>query len=94
MKSSGVKNMQQILDYAITTKRFVGGLGKLQKNGSVSKLNGQVFKRKTTKKGDEYIVLDNFLHPPRKGSTKRWQIVLLKNLISFNENGWKHNKVA
>ena len=93
-KTNGVKNMQQILDYAITSKRFIGGFGKLKKDGSIAKLNGQIFKRSTTKKGDEYVVIDNFLRPAKKGSKKSWQMVLLKNLITLNENGWQHKKVA
>lgn len=89
-RNNNAKNMREIIDYAIKTKRFVGGLGQLKKNGRIMKLNGQVFKRKTGKNGEEYVIIDNFLHISRKGSKKRWQMVLLKNLISFNENGWSH----
>ena len=89
-----VKNMHDIIDYAIKSKRFIGGLGRLKKNGKVSKINGQVFARKTSKAGNEYVIIDNFLGKPREGTKKRWQMVLLKNLVSFNENKWAHKKVA
>ena len=87
-----VRNMHDIIDYAIKSRRFVGGLGRLKKDGTIKKINGQVFARKTSKVGNEYIIIDNFLGTPRKGEKKRWQMVLLKNLISFNENGWQHKK--
>lgn len=93
-KNNNAKNMREIIDFAIKTKRFVGGLGKLKKNGRIVRLNGQIFKRKTGKSGEEYVVIDNFFHTPRKGTTKRWQMVLLKNLISLNENHWRHTRVA
>lgn len=90
-----VRNMHDIIDYAIKSKRFVGGLGRLKKDGRIVRLNGQVFARKTSRAGNEYVVIDNFLGNPRKGTKKRWQMVLLKNLVSFNENGWSHvRKVA
>lgn len=89
-----VKNLFDIVDYAIASKRFVGGLGRLKKDGSIVKLNGQVFERKTTKSGNEVILIDNFLGKPRKGQKKRWQLVLMNNLVALNENGWRHNKVA
>lgn len=86
--------MFDIVDYAIKTKRFVGGLGRLKKDGSVVKINGQVFQRKTTKNGDEVILIDNFLGKSRAGQTKRWQLVLMSNLVALNENGWRHTKAA
>lgn len=88
------EGMYEIVDYAIKSKRFVGGLGRLKKDGSIVKLNGQIFERKTTKKGDEVILIDNFLGKPRKGQTKRWQLVLLENLVALNENKWKHTRAA
>lgn len=92
MKEKGkrVKNIHEIIDYAIKSKRFIGGLGKLQKNGQVKKINGQVFARKTSKAGNEYVLIDNFLGTLRPGQNKRWQMVLLKNLMMLNENGWTH----
>lgn len=89
-----LSNLYDIVDYAIKTKRFVGGLGRLKKDGSIVKLNGQIFDRRTTKSGDEVLLIDNFFGKARKGSTKRWQLVLLKNLVALNENGWKHTKAA
>lgn len=89
-----VENMFDVIDYAIKTKRFVGGLGRLKKDGSIAKINGQVFERKATKSGDQLIVIDNFLGKARKGETKRWQVVLLKNIVAFNENHWRHTKAA
>lgn len=85
-----VKNMYDIIDYAITSKRFIGGLGKIEKDGSIRKLNGQVFRRYTTGKGKEVVVIDNFLGTRRKNQKKRWQMILLDNLISLNENSWSH----
>lgn len=87
-----IKNIFPAIDYAIKTKRYVGGMGKLKKDGTIVKLNGQVFERKTTKDGEEIILMDNFLARPRKGTTKRWQIVLVRNIVSFNENKWLHTK--
>jgi len=89
-----VKNMYNIIDYAIKSKRFIGGLGKIEKDGTISKINGQIFKRYTTKQGKEVVVIDNFLGKSRKGQTKKWQMVLLKNLIALNENSWRHSKVV
>lgn len=89
-----IKNMFEIVDYAIKSKRFVGGLGRLKKDGSIVKLNGQIFERKTTKSGDEVILIDNFLGKPRKGQKKRWQLVLMDNLVALNENHWRHTKAA
>jgi hypothetical protein len=86
------ENLYDIIDYAIKTKRFIGGLGRLKKNGTVVKINGQIFERKTTKSGDEVILIDNFLGKPRKGQKKRWQLVLIKNILSLNENHWLHTR--
>lgn len=89
-KGRRVKNIHEIIDYHIKSKRFIGGLGRLKKDGRIVELNGQVFARKTSKAGNEYILIDNFLGKKRKDGKKRWQMVLLKNLISFNESGWSH----
>lgn len=89
-----IRNMFDIIDYAIKSKRFVGGLGRLKKDGSIVKLNGQVFERRTTANGDEVILLDNFLGHYRKGHKKRWQLVLVNNLVAFNENHWRHTNAA
>lgn len=89
-----IKNMFDIIDYNITTRRFIGGLGRLKKNGTIKKINGQIFERRTTKTGKEVILIDNFLGTPRKGSKKRWQLVLVDNLVALNENSWLHSKVA
>jgi len=89
-----INNMFEIVDYAIRTKRFVGGLGRLKKDGTIVRLNGQIFERRTTKKGDEVILIDNFLGKPRKGQKKRWQLVLMNNLVALNENHWRHTKAA
>ena len=74
-----VRNMHDIIDYAIRSKRFIGGLGRLKKDGKIKRINGQIFSRKTSKAGNEYVVIDNFLGTPRSGTKKRWQMVLLKN---------------
>lgn len=87
-----VRNMHDIIDYHIRSKRFIGGLGRLKKNGNIKKINGQVFSRKTSKAGNEYIIVDNFLGNPRENTKKRWQMILLKNLVRFNENKWSHVK--
>ena len=60
-----VRNMHNIVDYAIKSKRFIGGLGRLKKDGKIKKINGQVFARKTSKAGNEYILVDNFFGEPR-----------------------------
>jgi len=83
-------NISEILDYAIRTKRFVGGLGRLKKDGNIKKLNGQVFSRKRTKSGDEVVLIDNFFGKRRPNTTKRWQLVLVKNIVELNENKWSH----
>jgi hypothetical protein len=94
IKEKKMDNMYNIVDDAIKTKRFVGGLGRLKKDGTIVKLNGQVFQRKTTASGDEVLLLDNLLGSPRGKNKKRWQMVLMSNLVAFNENGWKHAKAA
>jgi len=91
-KGLRVRNIHEIIDYHIRTKRFVGGLGRLKKDGRVVQINGQIFNRITSQAGNEYIIIDNFLGKKRNGTKKRWQMVLLKNLISLNENGWSHIK--
>lgn len=87
-----INNMFSIIDHAIRTKRFVGGLGRLQRDGTIKKLNGQIFQRRTTRNNEQIIVMDNLLGNRRAGQNKRWQIVLVKNLVSLNEEGWKHSK--
>jgi len=89
-----IKNMFNIIDHAIESKKIIGGLGRLKKDGSIVKLNGQIFQRKTTKNGDEVVLIDNFLGKPRKNQKKRWQLVLVDNLIALNECNWRHSKVA
>lgn len=89
-----ISNMFEMIDYAIKSKRFIGGLGRLKKDGSIVKLNGQVFERKKTKDGNVVILIDNLLGSPRKGQKKRWQLVLMDNLVALNENNWKHTKAA
>lgn len=90
IKGKRVRNLHEIIDYHIKSKRYVGGMGRLKKDGRIVKLNGQIFARKTGRDGNEYILIDNFLGKRRGKGKKRWQMVLLKNLISFNENGWSH----
>ena len=87
-------SISQAVNEAIRTKRFVGGLGRLKKDGSIVPLNGQIFDRRTTKSGDEVVLIDNFLGQLRKGQKKRWQLVLMKNIVALNENKWRHSKVA
>lgn len=87
-------NINSILDYAIKTKRFVGGLGKVQKDNSIRKLNGQIHSRITTKTGKDAILIDNLLGNKRKGTKKRWQLVLTDNLRTLAENHWTHVRKA
>ena len=94
IKGKGNKNIHEILDYNMKTRRFVGGLCKVEKDGSIRKLNGQIFAKKTTKSGLECIVMDNFLGQKRKGETKRWQMILTKNILELNEHQWSHKKLA
>lgn len=93
-KGKGNRNIHEILDYNLKTKRFVGGLCKIEKDGSICKLNGQIFAKKTTKNGLEVIVVDNFLQQKRKGEVKRWQMILTKNILELNEHQWSHKKVS
>lgn len=94
MAKSSYYSITDAIDEAIRTKRFIGGLGLLKKDGSIVRLNGQVFERRTTKAGHEVILLDNFFGNIRKGQKKRWQLVLLNNLVALNENKWRHTKAA
>lgn len=94
MANRSNKNMHEIIDYAIKSKRFIGGLGRLEKDGTISKINGQILSKRTTRNGDVIITIDNFLGKRRKGQKKRWQTVLVKNLVAFNENHWRHTRVA
>ena len=87
-----ITNMNAIIDSAIRTKRFVGGLGRLQRDGTISKLNGQIFQRRTTRAGKEVILVDNLLGNQRAGQNKRWQLMIMDNLVLLNENGWEHKK--
>lgn len=87
------KSIKEIIDFNIRTRRIVGGLGKLKKNGKVVSLNGQVYSRKTTKAGNEVIIIDNWLGKTRKGGSKRWQMVLIKNIVKLSENNWEHKKI-
>lgn len=88
------KGISEAIDYAIKTKRFVGGLGRLKKNGKVKKINGQIFNRQIGKNGDAFILIDNFLGNTRGKAKKRWQIVLEKNIVQINENHWEHIRKA
>ena len=87
---SNSEALNSIVDYAILTKRFVGGLGKLKRDGSIVPINGQIFSRSTTRDGEVVITIDNFLGKRRTGSTKHWQAVLLKNIVALRENHWTH----
>ena len=90
------KQLYPFIDEAIRTKRFIGGLGILKKDGSIVKLNGQIFTRKTIRGGEEVIVMDNFLGKARPGSkgNKRWQMVHIKNLIALNGDKWRMSRAA
>ena len=93
-EGKGNRNLFEIIDFHIKTKRFLGGLCKLEKNGSLSKINGQVFSIKTTKSGLAVVVIDNFLGKKRSNSKKKWQAVLMKNLVCLHEHGWEHRKIS
>jgi hypothetical protein len=84
------KGISEAIDYAIKSKRFIGGLGRVKKDGRVAKINGQIFLRKVSRAGNAYILVDNFLGKVRKGTNKRWQIILEKNIVQLNENRWEH----
>jgi hypothetical protein len=90
----GNRNVQEILDFHNRTKRFIGGLCKLEKDGSIRKLNGQIFSVKATKSGEALVLINNFLGTKRGTAKQRWQAILAKNLIQLNEHGWRHEKVA
>lgn len=90
----GNRNIQEVLEWHIKSKRFIGGLCKLEKDGSITKINGQVFAIKTTKDGNALIIVDNLLGKKRSKTTKRWQAVLVKNILKLNENSWRHEKAA
>jgi hypothetical protein len=90
----GNRNLHEILQYAIKSKRFVGGLCKLERDGSLTKINGQVFAIKTTKSGLALAMIDNFLGKKRAGQKKKWQAVLVKNIMTLTENRWEHKRVA
>lgn len=87
-------HLYSTIDEAIRTKRFVGGLGILKKDGSIVRLNGQIFSRHTTKSGEEVVTIDNFFGKARRGQKKRWQMVLVKNLIALNSDHWRMTRAA
>ncbi len=89
----GSRNVLEILRFHLRTKRFIGGLCKLEKDGTITKINGQVFDIRTTKSGLNLVLIDNFLGKKRPGQTKHWQAILAKNIIAINEHGWQHKKV-
>ena len=88
------ENLFDIIDRNIASKYFVGGLGRLLKDGSIVRLNGQIFERRTTKSGNEVILLNNFLGKPRKGTSEKWQLILVDNIVALNENLWRHSKAG
>jgi hypothetical protein len=92
-RGKGNSNLIEILQYHKRTKRFIGGLCKLEKDGTLTKINGQVFDIRTTKAGLSLVLFDNFLGKRRPGQKRRWQAVLAKNLTQVNEHGWEHRKV-
>lgn len=93
-KGHGNRNLHEICMFHIKTKRFLGGLCKLEKDGSLSKINGQIFSIKTTKNGEALVIIDNLLGKKRSNATKRWQAVLMKNLVCLHEHGWEHRKIG
>ena len=88
------KGLCSIIDEAIRTKKFVGGLGRLKKDGSIKKINGQIFERKITADGNVVILIDNFFGNARPHSQKRWQMVLLENIIALNFERWNYTRKA
>jgi len=88
------KHLYSTIDEAIRTKRFIGGLGILKKDGSIVRINGQIFSRHTTKSGEEVVTIDNFFGRSRRGEKKRWQMVLVKNLIALNSDHWRMARAA
>jgi hypothetical protein len=93
-RGKGNRNIQEILEFANKSKRFIGGLAKLEKDGTLTKINGQVFDVRTTKNGLGLVLIDNFLGKKRPGQSKRWQEVLAKNLVELVEHGWQHTKIS
>jgi hypothetical protein len=89
----GNRNLHDILEYHKRTKRFIGGLCKLEKDGSLRKINGQIFDVRVTKDGSALVLIDNLLGTKRAGK-KHWQAILAKNLVQITEHGWEHKKVA
>lgn len=94
IKGRGNRNLVEILQYHVKTKRFIGGLCKLEKDGTLTKINGQVFDVRTTKNGLSLCLIDNFLGKKRPNQKRRWQAVLTKNLVALTEHGWRHEKVS
>ena len=92
-RGRGNRNIQELLEYAIRSKRFIGGLCKLERDGTLTKINGQAFSIRTTKAGLAIVLIDNFLGSKRPGQKRRWQAVLVKNVICLRENKWEHKKV-
>lgn len=92
-RGKGNRNLQEVLEWHIKSKRFIGGLCKLEKDGTLSKINGQVFSIRTTKKGDAVCLIDNLLGKKRPNDTKRWQAVLVKNIVCLRESHWKHTRI-
>jgi hypothetical protein len=93
-RGKGNRNIQEMLEYAIKSKRFIGGLCKLEKDGTLSKINGQVFSIRTTKSGVAICVIDNLLGKKRPNQNgKRWQAVLVKNIVCLREHHWEHKRV-
>lgn len=87
-----MSKIEEIINSAIRSKRFISGECIVEKNGKVSKINGQIFDIKTAANGSIIVLIDNFLGKRRPGQKKRWQAVLMKNIISISENGWTHIK--
>jgi len=93
-RGKGNRNLIEILEFHAKTKRFIGGLCKLEKDGTLTKINGQVFDIRTTKNGLSLVLIDNLLGKKRPGQNgKRWQAILTKNLVCLVEHGWKHEKI-
>ena len=92
-KGYGNRNINEVLQWHAQSKRFIGGICKLERDGTLTKINGQVFAVKTTKSGLAIALIDNLLRPNRKGTKKRWQAVLVKNIKVLNESHWHHEKL-
>lgn len=91
-RGRGNNNIMEILSFHMRTKRFIGGLCKLEKDGSITKINGQVFDIRTTKNGLNMVLIDNLLGRKRPGQSKHWQAILAKNIVCLNEHGWVHQR--